>query len=86
MNRWNSRRTVVERPEFPKLVAIAGPADEASALLPELQAIDPQAEIVDGGARGLYARVHNEDAEAKARQHGDGRRFPLAERKPSAYS
>ena len=80
MTRWNARREPVERPEYPKLVAIAGTAAEASALLPMLQEIDPQAEIVDGGGRGIYARVHNEAAAAKATLYGEGRSFPLADR------
>jgi len=77
LNRWN-RHPPVERPEYPKLVAIAGTSEEANALLPMLQAIDPQAEIVDGGSRGIYARVHNEEAVTKAKLHSEGRSFPLA--------
>jgi len=78
MNRWNARRQPIERPEFPKLVAIAGTAEEARALLPLLAAVDPDAELVDGGERGFFARVHNEAAAAKANLHSDGRRFPTA--------
>lgn len=75
--RWN-RRPKVERPEYPKLVAIAATADELQNLLPLLREVDPDAEIVDGGARGVYARVHNEPAETAARRYGEGRSFPLA--------
>lgn len=68
----------VERPEYPKLVALAGTAKQARDLLPTLLGSDPDAALVDGGARGVYARVHNEAAEAAARQHGESRSFPLA--------
>jgi hypothetical protein len=74
--RWNNR-TKVERPEYPKLIPVAG-AEEAHALLPLLLESDPAAEIVDGGSRGLYVRVHNEAAETAARNAGEGRSFPLA--------
>ncbi|HEX5182899.1 MAG TPA: hypothetical protein VFW19_07070 [Allosphingosinicella sp.] len=75
--RWN-KRPQAERPEYPKLVAIAATPDEARDLLPMLLESDPDAEIVEGGARGLYARVHNEAAETAARRHGESRSFPLA--------
>ena len=75
--RWNNR-TKAERPEFPKLIPIAGTPDEARGLLPHLLENDPDAEIVDGGGRGVYVRVHNEAAEKAARQIGEGRSFPLA--------
>ena len=75
--RWN-KRPQVERPDYPKLVAIAATQDEARALLPVLLESDPDAEIVEGGARGIYARVHNEAAEKAARRHGESRSFPLA--------
>jgi ribosomal protein L16 Arg81 hydroxylase len=75
--RWN-KRPKVERPEYPKLVAIAASAEEARDLLPLLQESDPEAELVDGGARGTYARVHNEAAETAARRFGESRNFPLA--------
>ena len=74
--RWNNR-TKVERPEYPKLIPVAG-TEEARALLPLLLESDPAAEIVDGGSRGLYVRVHNEAAETAARDAGEGRSFPLA--------
>jgi hypothetical protein len=75
--RW-SKREKVERPEYPKLVAIAATADEVRDLLPLLRESDPEAELVDGGARGVYARVHNETAETAARRYGENRSFPLA--------
>ena len=74
---WN-RPPKAERPEFPKLVAFAGTADELRVLLPKLHQSDPDAEVVDGGARGVYVRVHNEAAEKAARRHGESRSFPLA--------
>ena len=75
--RWN-KRPQVERPEYPKLVPIAGTREEVRDLLPVLLHSDPEAEIVEGGARGVYARVHNESAEAAARLYGESRSFPLA--------
>ena len=75
--RWN-KRPQVERPEYPKLVAIAGTKEEVRDLLPLLVASDPDAQIVEGGARGVYARVHNKDAEMAAKLYGESRSFPLA--------
>ena len=75
--RWN-KRPKVERPEFPKLVPIAATKEEARDLLQRLLEIDPEAELVEGGTRGVFARVHNETAEAAARGHGESRSFPLA--------
>ena len=75
--RWNNR-TKAERPEYPKLIPVAGTMDEARGLLPHLLEEDPDAEIVDGGDRGVYVRVHNDIAEKAARQIGEGRSFPLA--------
>jgi hypothetical protein len=75
--RWN-KRPKVERPEYPKLVPIAGTKEEVRDLLPVLRESDPDAEMVEGGARGVYARVHNEAAEAAARRFGESRDFPLA--------
>jgi uncharacterized membrane-anchored protein len=75
--RWN-RRPKVERPEYPKLVPIAGTKEEARDLLPALLESDPEAEIVEGGSRGVYARVHNESAETAARRFAEDRNFPLA--------
>ena len=75
--RWN-KRPKVERPEFPKLVPIAGTTEEARELLRRLLDVDPEAELVDGGARGVYARVHNEAAETAAKGFGESRNFPLA--------
>ncbi|HYI38921.1 MAG TPA: hypothetical protein VE053_01225 [Allosphingosinicella sp.] len=75
--RWN-KRPKVERPEYPKLVPIAGTKEEARDLLERLLDVDPEAELVEGGARGVYARVHNEAAETSARQYGESRNFPLA--------
>ncbi len=75
--RWN-KRTKVERPEYPKLVAMAATAEEAQALLAELLPHDPEAEIVSAGDRGVYVRVHNEAAETAAKQYSESRSFPLA--------
>jgi hypothetical protein len=75
--RWN-KQPKVERPEYPKLVAIAGTPQEVQDLLPMLLEFDPAAELVEGGARGVYARVHNEAAEMAARRYGESRNFPLA--------
>ena len=75
--RWN-KRDKVERPEYPKLVAIAATAEEARGLLQVLIQSDPSAEIVDGGDRGVYARVHNEAAETAAKHYSESRSFPLA--------
>ena len=75
--RWG-KRPKVERPEYPKLVPIAGTTQEAQALLSLLLESDPDAELVEGGARGVYARVHNDAAKAAARRYGESRDFPLA--------
>ncbi len=75
--RWN-RREKAERPEFPKLIAIAGTAEEVRALLPAIRDGDPDAELVDAGDRGVYVRVNNEAGETAARSHGERRSFPLA--------
>jgi hypothetical protein len=75
--RWN-KRVKVERPEYPKLVPIAGTKQEVPDLLPLLLEHDPEAELVEGGTRGIYARVHNEAAETTARRYGESRNFPLA--------
>jgi hypothetical protein len=75
--RWNNR-TKVERPEFPKLIAVAGTRGEAEALIPLLKESDPDAALVSAGDRGLYLRVHNEAAEREARKYAESRSFPLA--------
>jgi hypothetical protein len=75
--RWNKKPNV-ERPEFPKLVAIAATSEEAQDLLAVLLASDPDAALVNGGDRGIYARVHNEAAEAAAKRYSESRSFPLA--------
>ena len=77
--RWNTRGKA-ERPEFPKLVPVPGTMDEVRESLPSLRQSDPDAEIVDGGERGVYVRVHTEAAEAAARLAGESRSFPLAKR------
>jgi hypothetical protein len=73
--RWN-KRPKVERPEFPKLIPVAGTVEEASKLLPLIQRHDPDAEILEGGERGAFLKVHNEAAEAAATP--EKRNFPLA--------
>jgi hypothetical protein len=75
--RWN-KRPRVERPEFPKLLAIVATAEGARDLLPELLRSDAAAEIVSAGDRGVYVRVHNEAAEMAAKQYSESRSFPLA--------
>lgn len=75
--KWKNR-TRVERPEYPKMVPVTGSAEQARELLSSLAAHDPDAEIVDGGGRGMYVRVHNEAAETAAKLHGESRSFPLA--------
>ena len=76
--RWN-KRVKAERPEYPKLVPIPGTVEEARALLASLISTeDPDAEILDGGSRGAFARVHNEGGEAAARRCGERREFPPA--------
>lgn len=66
--RWNKRQSV-ERPEYPKLVSIAPVTESAEVLLRLLLASDPRAELVDGGAHGRYARVHNKSAEKAAKMY-----------------
>ena len=75
--RWNKREKI-ERPEYPKLVPIAATHQEVQDLLPLLLARDPEAELVEGGARGVFARVHNEAAEMEAKRYSETRSFPLA--------
>jgi hypothetical protein len=75
--RWNNRAKT-ERPEYPKMVAITAQGQEALDLLSTLAADDPQAEIVNGGSRGLFLKVHNEAAENAARRVTEARNFPLA--------
>ena len=73
--RWNKREKV-ERPEYPKLIPVAGTVEEASKLLSHIQSHDPDAAILDGGERGAFLKVHNEAAEAAAT--AEKRSFPLA--------
>ena len=75
--RWNGQPKV-ERPEYPKMVPITKTAEEARDLLSLLHVVDPEAEIVDAGGRGVYVRVHNDAAETAARLQGENRSFPLA--------
>jgi hypothetical protein len=63
--RWN-RAPKVERPVYPKLLAVAGTVEEAGQLLGMIRMHDADAEIVDGGTRGSYLRVHNKAAEDAA--------------------
>jgi hypothetical protein len=73
--RWN-KRPKVERPEFPKLIPVAGTVEEANGLLSAIQDHDPEASILDGGERGAFLKVHNEAADAPAT--AEKRDFPLA--------
>jgi hypothetical protein len=73
--RWN-RREKVERPEYPKLIPVAGTVDQANGMLTSIREHDPDAEIMDAGARGVYLKVHNQAAEAAAT--AEERNFPLA--------
>ena len=72
---WNKRQKV-ERPEYPKLIPVAGTVEEASKLLSLIHEHDPDAAILDGGERGAFLKVHNEAAEAAAT--AERRSFPLA--------
>ena len=73
--RWNKRQKV-ERPEYPKLIPVAGTVEEATKLLSRIQVHDPDAGILDGGDRGAFLKVHNQAAEAAAT--AEDRNFPLA--------
>ena len=73
--RWNKRQKV-ERPEYPKLIPVAGTAEEAGKLLSLIHTYDGEAVILDGGERGVFLKVHNEAAEAAAA--AEKRDFPLA--------
>lgn len=73
--RWN-QRPKVERPEFPKLIPVAGTVEEAGKLLSLIRGHDPEAENLDGGARGAFLKVHNEAAEAAGT--AEERNFALA--------
>jgi hypothetical protein len=72
--RWNKREKV-ERPEFPKLIPVAGTVEDAIKLLPTIHVHDPDAAVLDGGDRGSFLKVHNEAAEAAA--VAEVRTFPL---------
>jgi len=73
--RWNKREKV-ERPEYPKLIPVGGTVEEAGNMLPVIREHDPDAEILDAGARGAFLKVHNAAAEAAAT--AEKRDFPLA--------
>ena len=73
--RWN-KRPKVERPEYPKLIPVAGTVEEASKLLSRIQTFDADAAILDGGERGAFLKVHNQEAEEAAT--AEKRNFPLA--------
>lgn len=73
--RWNKRQKA-ERPEYPKLIPVAGTAEQASELLSLIHPHDREAAILDGGGRGVFLKVHNEEAEKAAA--AEERRFPLA--------
>ena len=73
--RWNKREKV-ERPEYPKLIPVAGTVEEASRKLALVQSHDPDAAILDGGERGAFLKVHNAEAEGAAT--AEERNFPLA--------
>lgn len=65
-----------ERPEYPKLIPVAGSVEEANTLLSQIQEHDPEAVILDGGERGSFLKVHNEAAAEAA--VAERRSFPLA--------
>ena len=73
--RWN-RGPKVERPEYPKLIAVDLAGAQAHDLLSLLLPSDPEAQIVQGGAHGLFARVHNAASEAAVRSFVDRRNWP----------
>lgn len=67
---WN-RRTKAERPEWPKLVPIRGTMEEARAWESELKTEDPEAELVEGGTHGVFARCHNPASLSVAQRLGN---------------
>lgn len=73
--RWKKREKI-DRPEYPKLIPVAGTVEEANRLVSAIREHDPEAEILDGGGRGTYLKVHNPEAEAAAK--GEERSFPLS--------
>lgn len=73
--RWN-KQPKVERPEFPKLIPVAGTVDEATKLLTLIQEHDPEAAVLNGGERGVFLKVHN--AAGEAATLAEERNFPLA--------
>jgi hypothetical protein len=73
--KW-SKRQKVERAEYPKLIPVAGTVEEARKLLPGLRDLDPDADVLSGGERGAFLKVHNAAAEAAAT--AEERNFPLA--------
>ncbi|WP_167737670.1 hypothetical protein [Sphingomonas parva] len=50
--------------------------DEVRKILPGIREGDAEADVVDGGARGVYVRVNNEQGEAAALLHAEMRQFP----------
>ncbi len=72
---WN-RRPKLERPEYPKLIPVAGLAEDGAKMLALVKSHDPEAAVLDGGERGMFLKVHNEAAEAAAT--AEKRSFPLA--------
>lgn len=72
---WN-KRPKVERPEYPKLLPVAGSVAVATQSFSLIREHDPEAFILDGGERGSFLKVHNAEAEAAATS--DDRNFPLA--------
>lgn len=53
--RWNKREEA-ERPEYPKLIPVAGTVEEANSLLVAMREHDPEAEVLDAGGRGAYLK------------------------------
>lgn len=67
------RRPNLPRPEWPKLLPLPGTFEEAKDLLLTLRHGAPDAEIVDGGGHGIYARCHNRQSETTAKRYGEKR-------------
>jgi len=73
--RWKKSKPL-ERPDYPKLIPVAGTVEEASKCLPLIHLHDPDAAILNDGQRGTFLKVHNKAAEAAAT--AEKREFPLA--------
>jgi len=73
---WN-KRAKLERPDYPKLLAVGGSPERVEELLSMIQQSDPDAAVLSGGAHGVYVKVHNEAGEVAAKPFAEHRSFPL---------